>query len=123
MLSMRSLYRNNWYCYCVTHICCITFCGSCGFHFIVPQLYNGKCYNPIFFMLHLMSFVFIIQSYVVDIISKELRLILSVCFGVYYLLLFLHMQCFLKESFEPDPVWKEVLQRKRRREKESPLMV
>lgn len=117
-----SLYRNNWHIFCCSHVVFVALFGACGMQFIVPQLYSRKCYSPLAFVLNATFFVFLVQSYMIEIISKKLRSLLTICFVVYYLLLFLHMYCFLSEAFSPEPVWKEALERKRKK-KDSLLIV
>lgn len=118
---MKALYTNNWYCYCCTHIWIVLFFGPCGFHFIIPYLYGRKCYSPFSFCLHVTFLIFLVQTYFIKIIDNNLRAFLTSLFFIYYMLLFCHMYCFLKESFNPQPEWQKVLQRTQK--KKSQLIV
>ena len=111
---MKSLYSNNWYCYCFTHVCIITFLGPFGFHFVIPNLYNAKCYSPYSFLIQLMYLLLLVHSFFVELFSVEFRTLLFVLYIIYYILLFFHMYCFLSESFvRPVTTWEKVSQKKK----------
>ena len=120
---MKSLYSNNWYCYCLSHVCIITLLGPFGFHFVIPNLYNGKCYSPSSFFIQLLYLLLLVHSFFVELFSVEFRTLLLVFYAIYYILLFFHMYCFLSESFaRPLNTWKPVSQTKKPK-KQSHLIV
>lgn len=124
ILIMHALYTNNWRCYCISHVCIIFFLGPCGFHFVIPQLYNGKCYSLLYFTVHVLYITFLVQSFMYPLISPLLQFFLVILFVLYYVGIFMHMFCFLSESFEPTR-WHQVLTKtqQRRRKKKDVLVV
>ena len=83
---------------------------------MLPMLYNGKCYNPLFFFVQLLFLAVLIHSYFVSFLSHGVRSFLTWLLVVYYVFLFIHMTCFLEESFNPEKTWK-VSQKKERQKR------
>lgn len=101
----KSVYRDNWHCFLLCHVCYIAILGPCGCHFINPYLFKGKCFQPFLFAFHCIFVLCIAHLHFIN--DWTSRNVLLVVFAIYYLLLLCHMCCFVSESFESSKPWKK----------------